>query len=160
MSTNRIKPGITVSSDEWEQFRKKVGDNNASKVIQNFISNFQPTSSITETSIIQVNKEIWQNFKDKYQDIAIQEVERLMQLAISSPSAGSNVMSVNTAFVNSVSIPAADNWNVNYANNSINLTQIANNTTVTTTGASYIVSGSVATTSTPNILIDLNGDLK
>jgi hypothetical protein len=169
-TSNNIKPGILIDATVWQNFKDKVPKNRASDTLENFMVSY-PGPTENETSVIQVNKEIWQNFKDKYQDIAIQEVERLMQLAVSSPSNGTNVMSVNTAFVNSVSIPAASNWNVNYANNSINLTQIGNanaTTTITTTGstASYNISGSAATssytiaatTTTPNILIDFNGD--
>ena len=154
--SKRIKPGISVNKKIWEEFREKAP--NASDTLEKIMANYQkPTSS--ETSIVQIDKDVWQSFKNKYQDIAIQELERLLQLAVSSPSASATVMSVNTAFVNSVSIPSANNWAVNYSSssNSINLTQITNTTAITST-TSYNASG--ATTSTSDILIDFNGDIK
>jgi len=142
---------VSVNKKIWEKFRKKTP--NASDALERFMTDYQPPTS-NDSSVIQVNKDVWQNFYDKYQSCAIQEVERLLQLAVSSPSPSTNIMSVNTSFVNSMSIPSAGNWTVNYSNNSINLTQ----TTSTGTLTNYTTTG--ATTSTPDILIDFNGDIK
>lgn len=80
-SSNNIKPGILIDAAIWQNFKDKVIKDKASDTLENFMANYSgPTRD--ETSIIQVNKEIWQSFKDKYQDIAIREVERLMQVAI------------------------------------------------------------------------------
>ena len=155
-SSNNIKPGILIDATVWQDFKSKVPKDQASDTLEKFMINYDG-SIVSESgeAIIQVNKDVWENFKNKYQDQAIKEVERLMQLAVSSPSPSVNVMSVNTSFVNSVSIPSAGNWTVNYSNNSINLTN-----TTTTSGTLTNYTGATITTSTPDILIDFNGDIK
>jgi hypothetical protein len=146
-SSNNIKPGILVDATVWQDFKEKT--TNASDTLEKFMINYDGSSESGE-AIIQVNKNIWENFKNKYQDQALKEVERLMQLAVSSPSASTNVMSVNTSFVNSMSIPSAGNWTVSYSNNSINLTNTAGSSTLTT----------YTNGTTSDILIDFNGDIK
>src|SRR5208337_3189429 len=154
-SSNNVKPGILIDATIWREFKSKVPKDQASDTLEKFMINYDGSIiSNSGEAIIQVNKDVWENFKNKYKDSAIQEVERLLQLAVSSPSPSTNIMSVNTSFVNSVSIPSAGNWTVNYSNNSINLTQ----TTSTSTLTNYTTTG--ATTSMPDILIDFNGDIK
>ena len=149
-NSNNLKPGILVNADVWQGFKEKV--TNASDTLENFMSNYEP--SVSSGAIIQVNKDIWQEFQTKYQGYAIQEVERLMQMAISSspPQTSATVMSVSSGMVNSVSVPLASNWTVNYSSNSINLTQTSGTNSTMTYNC---------TAATPDIIINLtSGEIK
>ena len=147
--SNNVKPGILINADVWQNFKDKVPEGHASDTLENFMSNYQPSAN--DTSIIQVNKDVWQNFQNKYQGYAIQEIERLMQMATSSPPPNVTVMAVNSGSVSSMSIPSANNWTVTYASNSINLTQ--------TSGSAMTYNNSTFTTTiTPDIIINISGD--
>jgi hypothetical protein len=103
---------------------------------------------------ITVDSNVWKAFKEKFDANASQEVERLMRMAVESPSTSPSFASLPSAAVNSISLPSAGTWQINYSFNGINIS----NTTPSPGTTAYSASGmGFTTTSSSNILIDLKG---
>lgn len=72
---------------------------------------------------ITIDSETWKAFKEKFQNNASQETERLMKMSIEAPYM-ENVSYISASSLGAMSIEQLTDWSATYTTNSMNLTNV------------------------------------
>ena len=119
--SNKIKPGLSISQEVWEEFKKKTRGASSS-VIEEFMKSYPDNSE--ETANIPVNKEILNKIQNKFGA----DTGNFVNTALDNYSCYSEPKHMKSENVNSL-ILQGGSWSVAYKNGNMTLSN-SNNTSI------------------------------